>query len=101
MLSAAKVVEDKLDEEIATLDRLDTDDIEALRERRIQQMRRAKLRAQGHGEYAEVPERSSSPPPRPASGSSATSTATARFETSSLITALWLWLGLVRMRISW
>jgi len=77
VLSAAKVVEDKLDEEIATLDRLDADDIEALRERRIQQMRRAKLRAQGHGEYAEVPERSSSPPPRPASGSSATSTATA------------------------
>ena len=57
MLSAAKVVEDKLDEEIATLDRLDADDIEALRERRIQQMRRAKLRAQGHGEYAEVPEK--------------------------------------------
>ena len=100
MLSAVKAVEDKLDEEIAALERLDPDDIEALRERRIQQMRRAKLREQGHGEYAEVPERSSSPPPRPASGSSATSTATARFETS-LITALWLWLGLVRMRISW
>ncbi|KAG2582801.1 thioredoxin domain-containing protein 9 homolog isoform X2 [Panicum virgatum] len=62
VLSAAKAVEDKLDEEIAALERLDPDDIEALRERRIQQMRRAaerraKWRAQGHGEYAEVPEK--------------------------------------------
>ncbi|RLM61300.1 hypothetical protein C2845_PM14G06730 [Panicum miliaceum] len=62
VLSAAKAVEDKIDEEIAALDRLDPDDIEALRERRIQQMRRAaerraKWRAQGHGEYAEVPEK--------------------------------------------
>ena len=62
MVSAAKAVEDKLDEEIAALERLDPDDIEALRERRIQQMRRAaerraKWRAQGHGEYAEVPEK--------------------------------------------
>ncbi|CAO2206305.1 unnamed protein product [Urochloa humidicola] len=62
VLSAAKAVEDKLDEEIAVLERLDPDDIEALRERRIQQMRRAaerraKWRAMGHGEYAEVPEK--------------------------------------------
>ncbi|KAG2577812.1 thioredoxin domain-containing protein 9 homolog [Panicum virgatum] len=62
VLSAAKAVEDKIDEEIAALDRLDPDDIEALRERRIQQMRRAAERrakwcAQGHGEYAEVPEK--------------------------------------------
>jgi hypothetical protein len=62
VLSAAKAVEDKLDEEIAALERLDPDDIEALRERRNQQMRRAaerraKWRAQGHGEYAEVPEK--------------------------------------------
>ncbi|KAF8654943.1 hypothetical protein HU200_033672 [Digitaria exilis] len=62
VLSAAKAVEDKLDEKIAALDRLDPDDIEALRERRIQQMRRAaerraKWRALGHGEYTEVPEK--------------------------------------------
>jgi hypothetical protein len=62
VLSAAKAVEDKLDEEISALDRLDPDDIEVLRERRIQQMRRAaerrtKWRAQGHGDYAEVPEK--------------------------------------------
>ncbi|WVZ94286.1 hypothetical protein U9M48_040192 [Paspalum notatum var. saurae] len=62
VLSAAKAVEDKLDEEIAALDRLDPDDIEALRERRIQQMRRAaerraKWRTLGHGEYTDVPEK--------------------------------------------
>lgn len=62
MLSVAKAVEDKLDEQIAALDRLDPDDIEALRERRILQMRRAaerraKWRALGHGEYGEVPEK--------------------------------------------
>ncbi|CAO2163822.1 unnamed protein product [Urochloa humidicola] len=62
VLSAAKAVEEKLDEKIAALDRLDPDDIEALRERRIQQMRRAaerraKWRAMGHGEYTEVPEK--------------------------------------------
>jgi hypothetical protein len=62
VLTAAKAVEDKLDEEIAALDRLDPDDIEALRERRIQQMRRAaerraKWRALGHGEYTDVPEK--------------------------------------------
>jgi hypothetical protein len=33
VLSVAKVVEDKLDEQIAALERLDPDDIEALRER--------------------------------------------------------------------
>jgi hypothetical protein len=62
VLSVAKAVEDKLDEQIAALDRLDPDDIEALRERRILQMRRAaerraKWRALGHGEYGEVPEK--------------------------------------------
>ncbi|TVU42170.1 hypothetical protein EJB05_08562, partial [Eragrostis curvula] len=62
VLSVAKAVEDKLDEEIAALERLDPDDIEALRERRILQMRRAaerraKWRALGHGEYSEVPEK--------------------------------------------
>uniref|UniRef100_A0A0D9X5V5 Thioredoxin domain-containing protein n=1 Tax=Leersia perrieri TaxID=77586 RepID=A0A0D9X5V5_9ORYZ len=62
VLSAAKAVEDKLDEEIAALDRLDPDDIEALRERRILQMRRAaerraKWRSMGHGEYADLPEK--------------------------------------------
>lgn len=58
VLSVAKAVEDKLDEEIAALERLDPDDIEVLRERRMLQMRRAaERRALGHGEYTEVPEK--------------------------------------------
>jgi hypothetical protein len=50
-------VEDKFHKEISRLDRLDSDDIKVLFERQIQKMRRAaERRAQGHCEYAEVPE---------------------------------------------
>ncbi|KAJ6424389.1 hypothetical protein OIU85_001663 [Salix viminalis] len=60
VLTVAKAVEDKIDEEISALDRLDLDDIEALRERRLQQMKRmAEKRSRwislGHGEYTEIP----------------------------------------------
>ncbi|KAH8519735.1 hypothetical protein Peur_038666 [Populus x canadensis] len=60
VLSVAKAVEDKIDEEIAALDRLDLDDIEALRERRLQQMKkmaekRSRWISLGHGEYTEIP----------------------------------------------
>uniref|UniRef100_A0A5B7B3G3 Putative Thioredoxin domain-containing protein 9-like protein n=1 Tax=Davidia involucrata TaxID=16924 RepID=A0A5B7B3G3_DAVIN len=60
LLTVAKAVEDKLDEEISTLERLDLDDIEALRERRLQQMKkmaekRSRWIALGHGEYSEIP----------------------------------------------
>lgn len=60
VLTVAKAVEDKLDEEIAALDRLDLDDIEALRERRLQQMKkmaekRSRWKSLGHGEYSEIP----------------------------------------------
>lgn len=60
VLTVAKAVEDKIDEEISALDRLDLDDLEALRERRLQQMkkaaeRRSRWTALGHGEYSEVP----------------------------------------------
>ncbi|XP_042458931.1 thioredoxin domain-containing protein 9 homolog [Zingiber officinale] len=62
LLTVAKAVEDKIDEEIAALDRLDLDDIEALRERRLQQMKKmAEKRSQwvslGHGEYSEISEK--------------------------------------------
>lgn len=62
VLSVAKVVEEKLDEEIAALDRLDLDDLEALRERRIQQLKKAAERRKhwvslGHGEYSEISEK--------------------------------------------
>lgn len=60
VLTVAKAVEDKIDEEIAALDRLDLDDIEALRERRLQQMKkmaekRSRWISLGHSEYTEIP----------------------------------------------
>ncbi|KAK6916501.1 Thioredoxin domain [Dillenia turbinata] len=60
VLTVAKAVEDKLDEEIAALDRLDLDDIEALRERRLQQMKkmaekRSRWISLGHDDYTEIP----------------------------------------------
>lgn len=62
MLTVAKAVEDKLDEEIATLEKLDLDDLEALRERRLLQLKKAAERksrwaALGHGEYTEIVEK--------------------------------------------
>ncbi|KAG6762641.1 hypothetical protein D5086_018276 [Populus alba] len=60
VLTVAKAVEDKIDEEIAALDRLDLDDIEVLRERRLQQMKkmaekRSRWISLGHSEYTEIP----------------------------------------------
>lgn len=62
VLTVAKAVEDKLDEEIATLEKLDLDDLEALRERRLLQLKKAAERksrwaALGHGEYTEIVEK--------------------------------------------
>ncbi|KAL5701492.1 hypothetical protein ACHQM5_026820 [Ranunculus cassubicifolius] len=59
VLSVAKAVEDKIDEEISALERLDDDDIEALRERRLMQMKkmaekRNRWISLGHGEYTEI-----------------------------------------------
>lgn len=53
-------MEDKIDNEIQALDRLDDDDLEALRERRLQQMKkmaekRSRWISLGHGEYSEIP----------------------------------------------
>ncbi|KAK7269899.1 hypothetical protein RIF29_22695 [Crotalaria pallida] len=60
VLTVAQAVEDKIDDEIAALERLDADDLEALRERRLQQMKkmaekRSRWIALGHGEYTEIP----------------------------------------------
>ncbi|CAK7330051.1 unnamed protein product [Dovyalis caffra] len=60
VLTVAKAVEDKIDDEIAALDRLDLEDIEALRERRLQLMKkmaekRSRWISLGHGEYTEIP----------------------------------------------
>lgn len=59
VLTVAKAVEDTIDEEISALDRLDLDDLEVLRERRLQQMKkmaekRRRWMALGHGEYSEL-----------------------------------------------
>ncbi|KAL0422560.1 UNVERIFIED_CONTAM: Thioredoxin domain-containing protein 9 [Sesamum latifolium] len=59
VLTVAKAVEDKIDEEISALERLDMDDLEVLRERRLQQMKKmAEKRSRwisfGHGEYTEI-----------------------------------------------
>ncbi|KAI3445917.1 hypothetical protein Pfo_002582 [Paulownia fortunei] len=60
VLTVVKAVEDKIDDEIAALDRLDLDDLEVLRERRLQQMKKmaekkSRWIALGHGEYSEIP----------------------------------------------
>ncbi|CAL9063189.1 unnamed protein product [Musa banksii] len=62
VLTVARAVEDKIDDEIAALDRLDLDDFEALRERRLQQLKkmaekRSRWLSLGHGEYTEIPEK--------------------------------------------
>ncbi|CAF2147051.1 hypothetical protein BRARA_A00390 [Brassica rapa] len=60
LLTVAKAMEDKLDEEIASLEKPDEDDLEVLRERRLQQMKkmaekRKRWMSHGHGEYTEIP----------------------------------------------
>ncbi|CAL9188898.1 unnamed protein product [Musa hybrid cultivar] len=62
VLTVARAVEDKIDDEIAALDRLDLDDFEDLRERRLQQLKkmaekRSRWLSLGHGEYTEIPEK--------------------------------------------
>ncbi|KAJ8497299.1 hypothetical protein OPV22_007851 [Ensete ventricosum] len=62
VLTVARAFEDKIDDEIAALDRLDLDDLEALRERRLQQLKkmaekRSRWLSLGHGEYTEIPEK--------------------------------------------
>ncbi|KAJ0438388.1 putative Thioredoxin domain-containing protein [Helianthus annuus] len=59
VLTVAKAVEEKIDDEIAALEKLDLDDIEVLRERRLQQMKkmaekRSRWISLGHGEYTEI-----------------------------------------------
>lgn len=59
LLTVAKAVEDKIDDEIAALEKLDLDDLELLRERRLQQMKKmaekhSRWIALGHGEYSDI-----------------------------------------------
>ncbi len=59
ILQAAKIVEECVDAEIDRLDRFDSDDIEALREKRLQELKKQSEKreewiAKGHGKYTEV-----------------------------------------------
>ena len=58
-MQAVKNVEDQLDNTLQALDNLDPDDIENMRQRRLEQMKRAAAQKQewsrrGHGEYNEI-----------------------------------------------
>ncbi|XP_057427731.1 thioredoxin domain-containing protein 9 homolog [Lotus japonicus] len=60
VLTVVQAVEDKIDDEISALDRLDSDDLESLRERRLHQMKkmaekRNRWISLGHGDYSELP----------------------------------------------
>ena len=61
LMNAAQQVEQQLDAEIEKLERLDEDDLETIRKKRIQAMKKAQEQkqqwlSQGHGQYDEIPE---------------------------------------------
>ena len=61
ILNATKIVEQQVDAEIERLDQLQEDDIEKLREKRLNQMKQLasqqqEWRSKGHGEYRELSE---------------------------------------------
>eukprot|EP00095_Tigriopus_kingsejongensis_P007907 maker-scaffold132_size323655-snap-gene-2.23 protein:Tk07907 transcript:maker-scaffold132_size323655-snap-gene-2.23-mRNA-1 annotation:"thioredoxin domain-containing protein 9" len=61
MMAAARVVEDQLDAEMSKLEKLDEDDLELLKVRRLEAMKQHQKQkqewmVQGHGEYSEIPE---------------------------------------------
>lgn len=61
LVNAAKAVEQQLDAEIEKLDKMDEDDIESLRRKRMQQMKKAQDQKRewlslGHGKYEEIAE---------------------------------------------
>lgn len=61
LMNAAKIVEEQIDEEINRLEKLDEDDLEVLRQRRIAGMKKQAAKKQewlanGHGQYEEIPE---------------------------------------------
>jgi len=61
LMKAAQIVEEQLDAEIDRLEKLDDDDLEALRQKRMagmkkQQAKKQEWLANGHGNYEEIPE---------------------------------------------
>uniref|UniRef100_A0A0B8RP07 Thioredoxin domain-containing protein 9 n=1 Tax=Philothamnus irregularis TaxID=1899461 RepID=A0A0B8RP07_9SAUR len=60
MLQTAKMVEEQLDAEIQKLDQMDEDDLELLKRRRLEALKKDQKQKQewlskGHGEYREIP----------------------------------------------
>jgi hypothetical protein len=60
VLTAAKAVEEHLDAQLDRLEKLDEDDLELIRERRLAEMKRIAAKKQewaskGHGDYREIP----------------------------------------------
>ena len=60
-------MEDQVDAEMRKLETMDEDDLEALKKRRIEMMKKQQEKkqewlAQGHGEYSEIPEEKVRPP---------------------------------------
>jgi len=61
LLNAAKIMEEQVDQEIKDLEKLDEDDLEAIRRRKLDMMKKmqdkkTEWKAAGHGEYSEIPE---------------------------------------------
>ncbi|XP_023333000.1 thioredoxin domain-containing protein 9-like [Eurytemora carolleeae] len=61
LINAARVMEEQVDDEIKNLEKLDEDDLEAIKRRRLEAMKnmqkkKAEWMQQGHGEYSEIPE---------------------------------------------
>nr|ACO11666.1 Thioredoxin domain-containing protein 9 [Caligus rogercresseyi] len=61
LMAAAQVVEEQLDAELNKMEKLDEDDLEAIRRQRLANLEKAQVQKrewlkQGHGEYSEIPE---------------------------------------------
>lgn len=61
LLQAAQVMEEQVDDEISKLERMDEDELELIKQRRVEAMKKHQEKKtewlkQGHGEYSEIPE---------------------------------------------
>jgi len=61
LMQTAQVMEDQVDAEMKRLENMDEDDLEAIKRKRMdmmkkQQEKKTEWRQQGHGEYSEIPE---------------------------------------------
>lgn len=59
LIAATKIIEDQVDAEIQRLDKLDEDDFEALKRKRLEALKKSQQQkqewlAQGHGQYEEI-----------------------------------------------